>query len=163
MAAAVITYRTILDEIKLLFNIATDQWMSDAEINGFILQYFTGSQNTFKFQVRSTQTSNYVRTWMTNGARAYFFAGSFTGEDDCVYVYYPNGTIHCTTGAPTATEIEVTATRINFVECACAIGEYLLLQRSKEAPKGIGGVSYTPPDEDRIRSVMEGLRGVRTF
>lgn len=150
------TSRTILDEVKLALNDSGNDFMSDTEYKRYIFKHLISDSNTYAFQSRVSGS-----LWTYSVGREYwFYGGSFTEESACDYNYYPNGSIELTSGTDTRSSIDVTATLIDFPELILDICQTLLLHRSKEASSSIGGASYTPPDEARIREVMEIWRGI---
>ena len=88
---------------------------------------------------------------------------TFTGIDDSVYVVNCNGSVKDNAKNDTQDTLTISGTEVNFPELVCDVIQWLISHKSYVESSSVGAASYTPVDEERLRTTAEMWRGIRSL
>jgi len=165
MVAGAYTVSTVLDAVRLALGWkGTDQIVTDAEINGFVIENMTSTNSTYQFDLVTAATTGPTGVYKCFHGQSYglwLWAPTMTCEDDCVYVINTRGYITVTSGTPVAKAITVTGTPVDFATLMVQICHWLAQHRAQEMSVSAGTGSISPSGVmDQLIKMAEYWQGV---
>jgi hypothetical protein len=148
MAAGSYTVVTVRDEVRLALAMkGSDAFLTNAEIDRFIFKHLIGTtRGVYNFMLVTAVSTGPSGVYIHNNGKPYglmLFGPTMTAEADCVYVLNASGSITVTSGAPSATSIDVTGIPVDFPGVMVELLHYLATHRAQEISVSIGDGSVS--------------------
>ncbi len=165
MVAGTYTVSTVTDAVRLAINWkGTDAIITDAEINQFIFENIESTIGTYTFQLVTAASTGPTGVYKCFHGRSYglfLWAPTMTCEADCVYVINSRGFITVTSGTPTATQITVTGTPVDFSTVMVQLLHWLATHRCQEiSVSAMGGSMSSSQVHKQLIDMIEQWQGI---